>query len=199
MEKYFFIAMKGVSQMKYFEKPGPKNTEEVLTIARERGRELGIGKIVVASSTGRTAEALIDSGFQVMAVTHQAGYRERASQELEMEQRQKLLDHGMEVLTTTHVFAGVDRALNFKAQGLYPGEIVAHSLRILGQGFKVAVEVATMAMDAGFVKADEDIIAIGGTGKGADCAVVLRPAHSQYIFDTDIKEILCMPRGRRRD
>lgn len=184
--------------MQYFEKPGPGNTQETLAIAQSRGKALGIKKIVVASHTGRTAEALLDSDFQVLAVTHQAGYRERAGQELTAEVRQKLQAGGIDVLTTTHLFAGVDRAVNFKAQGLYPAEILAHTLRMLGQGFKVAVEIATMAMDAGFVGADEDIIAVGGSGKGADCALVLRPAHSQYIFDTDIKEILCMPRGHRK-
>ncbi len=32
----------------YFEKPGPKNTEETLKLAKERAEELGIRNIVVA-------------------------------------------------------------------------------------------------------------------------------------------------------
>ncbi len=113
--------------------------------------------------------------------------------------KEKLEATGMKIISTTHLFAGVDRALNFKFQGVYPAEIVANTLRMLGQGMKVAVEVATMAMDAGHFDAAEEIIAIGGSGRGADTAIVLSPAHSQYIFDTNIKEIICMPRGRRME
>ena len=40
---------------------------------------------------------------------------------------------------------------------------------------------------------DEDVIAIGGTGRGADTAVVLSPVNSQDFLDLKIKEILCKP------
>jgi hypothetical protein len=35
---------------------------------------------------------------------------------------------------------------------------------------------------------------MGGTGKGADTAVVMSPAHASAIFETRIHEILCKPR-----
>ena len=50
-----------------------------------------------------------------------------------------------------------------------------------------------MAADAGAVRTDEDIIAIAGSSRGADMAVVLRPVNSQRFFDLKIKEILCKP------
>ena len=50
-----------------------------------------------------------------------------------------------------------------------------------------------MAADAGLVRTDEDIIVIGGTGQGADTAVVLRPVNSEDFFDLKVKEILCKP------
>jgi hypothetical protein len=34
---------------------------------------------------------------------------------------------------------------------------------------------------------------MGGTGKGLDTALVLRPANSQDFFDLKVKEILCKP------
>jgi hypothetical protein len=58
---------------------------------------------------------------------------------------------------------------------------------------KVACEVAVMAADAGLVRTDEDVIAIAGTGRGADTALVLRPVNSQDFFDLKVKEILCKP------
>jgi hypothetical protein len=73
-------------------------------------------------------------------------------------------------------------------------EIIAYTLRIFGQGMKVACEIALMAADAGLVRTDEPAIAIAGTGQGADTAVVLRPANAQTFFDMRIMEILCKPR-----
>jgi len=45
------------------------------------------------------------------------------------------------------------------------------------------------------VRTDEDIIAIGGSGRGADTAVVLRPVNSNTFFDLKVKEILCQNQG----
>jgi hypothetical protein len=58
---------------------------------------------------------------------------------------------------------------------------------------KVVVEISVMAADAGLVRTDEEIIAIAGTGRGADYAVVLKPVHSNDFFDLKVKEILCKP------
>jgi len=74
------------------------------------------------------------------------------------------------------------------------GEIIAGVLRVFGQGMKVVCEIALMAADSGLVRVDEDIIAVGGTGGGADTAVVLRPVNGQNFFDLKVKEILCKPR-----
>jgi hypothetical protein len=41
---------------------------------------------------------------------------------------------------------------------------------------------------------DEEIMVIGGTGKGADTACVVTPAHSNAVFDFAYHEILCNPR-----
>ncbi len=73
-------------------------------------------------------------------------------------------------------------------------EIIAYTLRIFGEGMKVVCEIALMAADAGLVRTDEPVIAIAGTGRGADTAVVLRPANAQTFFDMRIMEILCKPR-----
>lgn len=180
-----------------FDTVGRANTDAVLAIALEAAEKYGIRCLVVASSEGETAKKLLGCGRDVVVVTHQAGFLKPGVQEFPEPLRRELTDAGMRVLTTTHFFAGADRAVNRKFGGVYPAELMAHTLRILGQGFKVCVEVAVMALDAGYISPDEDVIAVGGTGRGADTAVILRPAHSQSFFDTDVKEILCMPRGHR--
>ena len=51
-----------------------------------------------------------------------------------------------------------------------------------------------MALDAGLVPYGEEIIAVAGSGTGADTALVITPAHSNNFFDTKVKEIICKPR-----
>ena len=68
-----------------------------------------------------------------------------------------------------------------------------HALRTFCQGGKVAAEIALMAADAGLVCTADPVIAIAGTGCGADTAVVLKPANAQTFFDLKFLEIICMP------
>jgi hypothetical protein len=92
----------------YFDKPGKDNTYQTLTLAAERGKELGMEEVVVASSSGKTA---------------------------------------------------------YKAMQLFAGAL-----------------------------SGADIISIGGSGRGADAALVLKPAHQNNFFDLRIREIICKPR-----
>ncbi|HHY20079.1 MAG TPA: hypothetical protein GX522_09280, partial [Firmicutes bacterium] len=83
-----------------------------------------------------------------------------------------------------------------KFGGTYPVEIMANTLRMLGQGVKVCVEISVMAQDAGLIPYGKEIIAIGGSDRGADTAVIIKPAHGSCIFDTWISEILCKPSNK---
>ena len=179
----------------YFEKPGRENTEEVLRIARQRAEELGIKTILVASTRGDTAVKAMEvlKGFRVIAVSHSAGFSEPNTQKFTDENRKIVESKGGIVLTTTHVFAGVSRAMKDKFNTYVIGDIIANILRIFGQGMKVVCEIAMMAADSGLVRTDEDIIAIGGTSGGADTAVMLTPVNSHRFFDLKVKEILCKP------
>jgi len=51
-----------------------------------------------------------------------------------------------------------------------------------------------MAADAGFIPTSEPCISVGGAGRGADTAILLKPAHAQNFFDLRIIEILAKPR-----
>jgi hypothetical protein len=50
-----------------------------------------------------------------------------------------------------------------------------------------------MAAERGFIAPDEKVIAIGGSHHGADTALVLKPAYAANMFETRVKQILCMP------
>lgn len=179
----------------YFDAKGKMNTEQTIALAVARGKELGINYYVVASNTGETAFQLAKTGVKTVCVTHHTGFRKPGDQEMAPEDRQKLQEMGVSVLTTTHLFGGIDRALENRFGGWHPAGIVAYTLKLFGQGVKVAVEVAVMALDAGLIPYGEDVVAIGGSGRGADAAIVIRPAHAKNFFDTEIKEIICKPRN----
>jgi len=184
------------SKTTYFENPGKENTDEVLRIAKQRAKELGIKTIVVASTMGDTAVRATEvfRGSKIIAVSHFTGMREPNTQEFTEENRKIVESKGGIVLTTTHLFSGLSAAMRKKYNTYIIGSIIADTLRIFGQGMKVVCEIAVMAADSGLVRTDEDIIAIGGTGRGADTAVVLRPVNSNDFFDLKVKEILCKPR-----
>jgi len=180
----------------YFERPGRENTDEVLRIAGQRARELGIKTVVVASTRGDTAAQAVSAlkGLKVVVVTHSHGFREPNAQSFTEENRQIVESGGGTIFTATHLFAGMSRAVRNKFNTYLIGDLTASTLKVFGEGMKVVCEIAVMAADAGLVRTDEEVIAIGGTGHGADTAVVLAPVNSQNFFDLKVKEILCKPR-----
>jgi hypothetical protein len=140
----------------------------------------------------REAEKL---GFKklLVCVTHVNGFQEEGVNEMNAEKHRQLEERGIRVYTGTHLLSGAERALSRGFQGVYPVEIIAHSLRMFGQGMKVCVEISAMALDAGLIPFGQPVVAIGGTGRGADTAVLLSPSHGSTIFKTRIHEILCKP------
>lgn len=185
-----------VVQSVYFERPGKENTTRTLEIAKRRADELGIHTILVATTRGETGvrAARLFQGYSVVVVTHSTGFGEPNVQELTEENRTAIVAAGARILTCQHAFGGVGRAVR-KKWGTYElEEIIAQTLRTLGGGMKVCAEIALMAADAGLVRTGEPCIAIAGTGRGADTAVVLTPANAQQFFDLKIMEVLTKPR-----
>ena len=180
----------------YFDKPGKENTDAVLQIALHRAQESGIRTIIVASTTGETAVKAVEvfKGFRVIIVTHVMGSREPNVQPLTEENRRIILSKGGVTVTAAHAFGGIDRELRKSFNTIGLGETIANVLRVLGQGMKVVCEICLMAADAGVVRTDEEVICIGGSGRGADTAVVLNPVNTTDFFNLKVKEILCKPR-----
>ncbi len=182
--------------MHLFETPGGHNTEQTLSLARARALELGLRTALVATTSGATGELAAEllKPLQVVAVGHACGFARTGTLELEPSRAARLHAAGARLLTATHAFGGVGRAVRRKLETYQVEEIIAHTLRLFGQGTKVAVEITLMAADAGLLPMDQDALAIGGTGSGADTALVLSPAHAQDLFGLKIQEIVCKPR-----
>ena len=184
-----------VRQIHYYERPGPGNTEDVIAAAACRGQELGIRQVVVATSHGRSAllaRGRFRPSVRVIAVTHSASYW-REGWTPASEERARMLAAGLEIVTTTHALANdVSEAMG--GGGLAPNRIACDMLCCFSDGMKVAVEVSVMAAEAGALEMSDDAIAIGGTGGGADTAIVVRPAFARDFTRLKIREVIGMPR-----
>lgn len=181
----------------YFEKSGRENTEIALKLAVEAAKSLGIKNIVLASTDGNTAKMMADDivhdDITITVVTHAYGQIKPNYNPMPMELRRHLIEKGVNVCTAAHALSGGERSLSNTFKGVNPLEIVASSLRMFGQGTKVCVEICAMAADAGFVMSGEPVIAVAGTGRGADTVLVLRPEVSSNILKTKIDRIICKP------
>ena len=181
----------------YFEAPGKQNTESVLELVKNYAQDEGIRDIVVASTTGETGvkASRLFREFNLVVVSHHVGFQEPGVWELKEENCKKILGNGAKILTATHALSGAERAVRKKFETIMPLEIMAHTLRLFGEGTKVCVEITVMAADAGLIPVDREVIAIGGTGRGADTALVIKPATASRFFNLEIREIIAKPRS----
>jgi len=181
----------------YFQAPGEQNTKFVLELVKSYAQAGGIRDIVVASTTGETGlkASRVFRGFNVVVVSHHVGFQEPGVWEMDEDTRKKILENGAKILAATHALSGVERAVRKKFGTIMPLELIAHTLRLFGEGTKVCIEITIMAADAGLIPVDKDVIAIGGTGRGADTALVIKPANASRFFDLEIREIIAKPRN----
>ena len=181
----------------YFDRKGPVNTNKTLEIALACCNKRNIKKIVIASSTGETSlklQKMAGGSVEIIAVTYCAGSRFREEVEGFEKNRDSLIAKDIRIVRGLHALSGLERGFEGKYKsGFIPLNIVSDTLRMFSQGVKVCVEISVMAAEHGFITSDEDIVAVGGSGKGADTAMVIRPAFAANFFDTKIKAVLCMP------
>jgi len=187
----------------YFDNPGPGNTPDCAAFAVERAKELGLDKIVVASTAGQTAEifyeAVKGTGIDLIVVTHVVGFSKPGVWEFPTEKATELESKGVRIIKGTHALSGLERAITRspKLGGSSRTEAIAETLRrTVAIGLKVAVECTLIAADHGEVPVDSEIVAAGGTISGADTVCVIKPAHTADYFSLQVREIVAMPRNR---
>jgi hypothetical protein len=180
----------------YFDRAGKQNTQEALRIAVDEAEKRGISHMVVASTRGDTglqaATLLQGKGIALVVVGHNTGFSQEGRQEFDEGKRARIEELGGRVYTGTMVLRNLGTAIR-TAQSYSQQDLAANTLRMLGQGMKVCVEIVAMAVDAGLIPC-EDVIAVAGTGRGADTVVVIRANSSNNFFQIKVREILAKPR-----
>jgi hypothetical protein len=182
----------------YFEKAGKENSGACLECVKDAVREDGQKHIVVASTTGATgllfSETFRGSGLNLVVVTHSAGFKGPNTIEIEVDMLDKIRAAGTKIYTGTILTHSIEASLNAKFSGSYPAMIIANALRRFGEGAKVCCEIVMMAADAGLIPEGEEVIAVAGTGYGADTVMILKSAASKRFLDLRVLEILAKPR-----
>ena len=186
--------------MVLFEKPGKQNAQAAIGVACAKAKELD-ARLVVASTGGETALLAlrelrrlgVEGGLVVVGSVFDYKATPEGGNKMDQQTRRELEAAGVPIVFATHVLSGVERSLSNKFTGVYPAEIIAHTLRMFGQGVKVCVECAVMALDAGLLPYGKPVVCLGGTGRGADTACLITPAHSNDVLSTKVHEIYCKP------
>jgi hypothetical protein len=195
-------------QVYYFDEPGEGNTQWVIEAVSQRLEAGGIKKVIVASTSGETAAKFARSlkGRVELICVSQAPYLREWGQEwpcLKQKFRRQMERLGVAIIDRApYVFHNsVLEAAPWS--DAFPERLVKETLYCFGQGMKVAVEVVLMAVSCGYVTPFEDVIGVGGSGKGADTAIVLRATYPACLFDKDpakrleIKEVIAMPISKK--
>ena len=174
----------------YFEDPGEENTKKTLELAKQKAQDAEVDRIVLASTTGETArrasELFSGEDIQLVVIPHQFGFDEpenKFPQELtdQLEEAGHIVHWGTMLFHTGNLYQS------------HTPDALANILRCFCQGIKVCFEVSLMAGDAGHVSAGEPIIAIAGTGRGADTAIYATASTTQDVDNFRVHHILCMP------
>lgn len=183
-----------------FQRPGNQNTENCTRMVLKYVKELGKKHVVVASTSGKTAmtfyKALKGSGANLVVVTHSVGFKEPGHDEFDSEIRRQLAKARIPIYTGTILTHSIEKSLMDNFRGIYPGYLIANTLRRFGEGTKVAMEIVMEACDAGLVPEDEEVLGVGGTYRGSDTVLLIKAKPSKRFLEMDVLEILARPRGK---
>ncbi|PMB74269.1 hypothetical protein C0199_00395 [Candidatus Bathyarchaeota archaeon] len=188
----------------YFRYCGEINTKKVLEAAKTRCLEIGIGKVVIASETGRSAIKALNifngTSIQLIVVTHypaetwgpKGNIPIGLKREEYVQNLKKLVEKGCKIVQGTRPFAPPSRSIFWEHPT--PEGVIDKTLEIFGAGTKIAIEAAIMATDAGEAEEGEEIISCAGTYKGLDTAIVVKTAYSMNFFKNfEVREIIAKP------
>ncbi len=195
-------------QVYYFDEPGEQNTELVIEAVFQWLEGGEIKKVVVASTSGETAAKFgrtLKDKAELLCVS-EAPYRREWGEQwpcFKREFRQELQKMGITIIDRAPYIFHESVLEAARWPFVSPEMLVKETLYCFGQGMKVAVEVALAGVSGGYITPYEEVISVGGSGEGADTAIVLRATYPACLFDKDpakrleIREIIAMPISKK--
>lgn len=158
----------------YFEEGGPEHTDTTIDLALKAARELGIGKVVVASTTGdsgvKVAERFKGTDIKVIVVGHQFGYPNPRRIPLQAREPEEAEGAGRRSLPRD----GRADELHKAEEHLRASPMAFLTRGLIMAGVKVNVGVVVKAADAGLLMPGERVLSLAGSHQGLDTAVVIK-------------------------
>ncbi|MCS7098451.1 MAG: hypothetical protein NZ922_05705 [Candidatus Methanomethyliaceae archaeon] len=193
-----------IREVYYFENPGEENTDLVVEAVKKYIDKYGPKDVVVSSTSGSTAlkfAKALKNRAKIVCVTEGAYRREWGYEYPCMDSKIKKELEDMGVIVLDKISYILHGSLYELSNYSFPTieTIFKDTLYTFGQGMKVAVEVAIIAVEHGALEPFKDVIAVGGSGRGADTAIVLRATYAGTVFSKEkekrleIREIIAMP------
>ncbi len=200
--------------MKIFDRPGPVNTDNIVSLVKENA--VRAEAIVVASITGDSALKIagVAGGRPVVCVTCPQGmnwqldgmesgvfariaelrtmrdtWRTEGKKTVPMEippGNLKLLEQkGVKIIRGTIPFFGPSFSMRVHLGHISSLDIMAKTLELFSPGTLVGMECVLMAVDAGAILEGVPVICCAGTERGLDTAWIVRSSASASIFDPE--------------
>jgi hypothetical protein len=186
------------SEIVYFEEGGAEHTDMTLDLTLRMAKELGIKKVVVASSTGETgvkaAEKFKDSGLQLIVVGHQTGFPVPGENQFLPENYTKIKAWGAKVYLGSDVLTNSIR----QRQKLGHSHLSYITLTLIALKVKVNVEIIAKATDAGLLEPGELVISVAGSHKGADTAIVFEANETTNVLNIKPMQYIAIPLSRKK-
>ena len=153
----------------------------------------GIDEVIIASSFGGTAKLAANvfegTGVQLLVFGEVLDGEQSPSKDVCVE----LIEQGHRVIWGVHL----------NAMSTFTGDpsarLVSETYRRISEGFKVVCEIVLIATSEGFLRPGEKVLAIAGTSRGADTAIVANAAPITQFKDFEVHEILCKPYHRAKN
>ena len=183
--------------VEYFERPGLQNTEACMVLVDQLVQNEGYKNVVVASTSGDTgliaARRLQGKGVNLVIVAHSVGFQGPNQDQFSENAHQEITSLGGRVYKGTILTHSIETSIAKEFSGSYPTLLVANTLRRFGHGTKVCCEIVMEAVDAGLIAEGQHVVAVAGTGKGADTVAILRSAASKRFLELFVSQIVAKP------
>jgi len=191
----------------YFDKPGFQNTNPVIEAVKKRLKSGDLKYVIVPVTTGRTAEQFIrELGKKVRVVTIsevEVAYACERIAETDQGMLGKLISKRLKKKSGKMDKSFRDIVdITFLPFCKEAWNVAKEILYAFSQGMKVAIEVSLAAVEIKKVEPYTRVISVGGTGEGADTAIVVRLAPQKDAFGKDpnkrlaVEEILAIPTNK---
>jgi hypothetical protein len=199
----------------FFESPGEENTNQVIKATLDRAEEGDIDAVIVASISGNTsvkvAEQLRKRGLNIKVVCISGPqswkkypqYKFPLIKEKEREKMDELriqivnwIEEPFKPITFRNWWEEKTVEVLRPASDLFWMTLIC----VGGHGFRTAVEVVFMSVEAKAIEEGDKVVSIAGTGSGADTAIVMKASRFEDAVGVSPEkrmkthEILAMPK-----